>query len=357
MDKRFILFLFFSLTTIALFPQQDSLFDGWNKRLDGINFSNIDRLPIYRFTLNEIRDEIKQYAALEDVDKEKLSDLRWKINYISNLLEQKLARIDRLFFEKALLFEQQGNEQEAIFYYKRSLDFNPSFCLSVEKLSFIYAKNGQNKLHIELFAFLSLYNQLKECDLKIFNAVFDSLIARSNRLIEQRNYYDALEVLDTTKQFLDYVPQEKYLRKYPILLELAQNGIYASYYNIIDKAINIYQLSLAKEYISGLVHVIEKNNHLQSQNLFLTVAIQNLIFAHRSIAEMDLERKQYDKTIEATDSMCLFFNSINYSYPEDLFFDIYSAAYTARYFNMLKNKDPFAEQFYQKHKSYIIIEK
>ena len=352
MYKRFsFLFLFSFAITIHVFSHQDSLFDNWNNRLDALDLSNIDLLPIYRFTLNEVRNEMKQY---ENADKQKQSELDWKINYISNILEQRLLHIDSLFFAKALQFEHQGNEQDAVFYYKRSLDFNPSHCLSAERLSYIYAKNDQYPQHIELLYFLILDNRLKYCSLQLFDFAFDSLITKSNRLIEQHNYYDALLILDTLKQFLHYFPHEKHLRTYPILLELAQNGIYTSYYEIINKSLKINKLSLSKEYIYGLFLLIEKNNQQPNQNFFFSGSVQNLIFAHRSNADMDIQRKRYDRAIETTDSMLLFLNSINYLYADNLFFSIYSAAYTEQYANMLKSGNPLADEFYQKHNSYII---
>ena len=356
MHKRFpLLFLVFFAINMDAFSQQDSLFENWDKRLNAIDLSNIDRLPIYRFTLNEVRNEIKQYEEWEDdASKQKQSDLNWKINYISNMLEQRLLRIDSLFFAKALQFEQQGNEQDAVFYYKRSLDFNPSHCLSAERLSYIYARNGQNQQHIELLKFLNLDNRLKDCSLRLFDFAFDSLVKKSNRLIEQRNYYDALKVLDTMKLFLHYFPHEKQARTYPVLLELAQNGIYASYFDIINKSLKINKLSLAKEYISGLFLLIENNNQQPNQNFFFLESVQNLIFAHRSNADMDIQRKRYDKAIETTDSMLLFLNSMNCLSADNLFFNIYSAAYTAQYSHLLKNGNPFADEFYQEHKSYIV---
>jgi len=281
MYKRFLLLCFLLWATMtAVFPQSDSLFANWNMRLDAINLSNIDRLPIYRFTLSEVRNEAKQFAneehTLSQTDKEDLSDLMWKINYMSNILEQKLARIDSLFFAKASEFEQDGNEQEAVFYYKRSLDFNPAYCLSIEKLSAIYAKKHQNAQHIELLHFLSFDNEQKNCPPQLFDPAFDTLLTQASGLIERRNYYDAQKVLDTVKLFLQYIPQEKYLQNCAALLETAQNGIYSSYYDIISKAIKGGNLQIANEYISRLSLDIEKNNQKADQNPFYIKAVQDL---------------------------------------------------------------------------------
>ena len=343
MQKRFVFIFFFFVVVVDVFSQQDSLFDWWNQRLDAINLSTIDMLPIYRFTLEEVRNEVKQYVNTENQESDnavnqKLSDLNGKINHLSTILGEKLRQMDSLFFAKALQLEQQGNEEDAVFYYKRSLDFNPSYCLSIEKLGSIYAKNGQNKQYIELLKFLTVYNQLKTCSLQIFNTAFDSLHAQSNRLIQDRNYYDALKVLDTLKLFLDYIPQEKQVWTYRILLELAQNGIYASYYEIIDKSININELSLAQEYIFGLFLAIENNNQPPNQNFFFLSAVQNLIFAHRSNANRDIEQKQYDKAIETTDSILLFLNGLNYFYADNLFFDIYTARQDGEYSNWMEKR-------------------
>ena len=274
-------FCFLFSVTVDVFPQSDTLFAHWNKRLDAINLSNIDRLPIERFTLNEVRSEAKQFAnekntPSDEAYKEELSDLFWKINYISNILEQKLLEIDSLFFAKALEFEQEGNEQEAVFYYKRSLDFNPAYCFAIEKLSFIYAKNRQNQQHIELLHFLSLDNWQTTCSPQLFNTAFDSLLTQANDLIEHRNYYDAQKVLDTVKIFLYYIPQEPQAQRFTILLELAQNGIYSSFYDIINGAIKVHNLPLAQEYLFGLFVVIESNNQQAHQNYFFSKAVQNL---------------------------------------------------------------------------------
>ena len=280
MCKRIFFLIFFAIMAISVFPQQDSLFDDWNKRLDAINFFIIDRLPIYRFTLSEVRNETKQYAASNDLDKEKLSDLYWKINYMSNILEQKLAHIDSLFFTRAVQFEYVNNEQEAVFYYKRSLDFNPSYCASIEKLSRIYAKNHQNEQHLELLQFVSLENRIQNCPPQLFNAAFDTLITQARDLITHYNYYDAVKILDTVKLFLHYIPQEKYAQTCTILLDSAQNGIYSSYYDIINEAIKVKNLPLAEEYLLGLRLAIEKNNQDAEQNFYYSKAVQNLRTAH-----------------------------------------------------------------------------
>jgi len=279
MYKRFFLFFFLLVAALAAFSQQDNLFENWNKRLDAINFSNIDQLPIYRFTINEVKNEVKQFANEEDT--ENLSALNWKINYISNILEQKLAHIDSLFFAKALQFEQDGNEQDAVFYYKRSLDFNPSYCLSIARLSFIYAKNHQNQQHIELLHFLSSDNWLKNCPPQLFTAAFDSLLMQATDLIADRNYYDALKVLDTVKLFLLYIPYRKPMQRCDILLYLTRNGIYSAYYDIINEALRVRNLPLAKEYLFGLFIAIEKNNQQAHKNFFFSQAIQNLIVAYK----------------------------------------------------------------------------
>ena len=137
-------------TKIDAYYHCDSLFYKWNKELDKLNLSNVDLLPIYKFTLEDVEKEVNAYVAnqfenilsLSKIDNTayliKVSKLFNRLNNIKKYLIATLPDMDEMLYRKGVEFEQQNNYEKAVHYYKRSLDYNPTCSLSIVALSNYY---------------------------------------------------------------------------------------------------------------------------------------------------------------------------------------------------------------------------
>jgi tetratricopeptide (TPR) repeat protein len=121
-------------------------------------------------------------------------------------LSKKMAVIDNLMFEKAKHYEEEHNIEKAMFYYNRTLDYNPLHCDALERLSDLYSHNNLHKENLELFKNLRIRGEDINCQSSLSGSVCDSMCMKAANLIEKKNYYDAIKFLDTLELLFYQIP-------------------------------------------------------------------------------------------------------------------------------------------------------
>ena len=343
----------------------DSLFNNWQQQFRSLDLSNVDMIPIYQYQLKDIEYEIKRYDSNEyeillstsSIDNGdyllKRATLFRQIDDTKLNLSKKIAVMDNLMFEKGKQFEKEHNIEKAIFYYNRTLDYNPLHCDALERLSDLYSKHNLNKDNLELFTSLRIRGEDVSCEATLTSSVCDSICTKVAFFIEKNNYYDANKLLDTLELLLYQITDNSYMQTYQTLRKQAQDGIYNSYLDVINRAIRGNKLDLSKEYIYGLVGIMQDDKNIPFDNPLFTRMIENLISRYKENVKNTIKKKKYEEVIRGNDQMMVFLDSINYKKPQDLFFDSYSISCNEVFVEKRQYSQEDAQEFFNIYGKYI----
>jgi hypothetical protein len=355
------------LQQIDRFFLYDSLFFAWQEQVASFDMSNIDLLPLYPFQIKDIEQAFRKYdeneyerllskSGKDNSDYlQKRSSLVKRIADIRLDVSRKMQIIDTLLFERAIQFEEQGNLKEALFYYKRTLDYNPSHCNALKRLSDLYIQNNLYKENLELFTSLRLRGEDVRCESSWTSTVCDSICMKAAYLISKKNYYSAKKLLDTLAMLLYQIPDTLCRQTYQRLCKETQEGIYNSYFDVINKAIKGNKLALSKEYIYSLVAIMQNDGNDAVENDSFRQMMNHFISRYQEYVGSKSRRKLYEEVINENNAMLLFLDSIEYPYNEGLLVDLYTISYTDLYLVKKKQSEIDAADFLQKNRNYIIL--
>ncbi|MDY0014811.1 MAG: tetratricopeptide repeat protein [Bacteroidales bacterium] len=368
------------IAKINAYHQNDSLFYQWQKALDKINLSNVDLLPIYKFNLDDIENAATTYVsnqfenllALSKVDNTnyltKVSKLFNRINTIKNYLASTLPEMDEMLYRKGKECEQQENYEKAVYYYQRSLDYNPTHCQSCLALSNYYIHQKNYTKPIGLLS--NLYKDTSQIidNHSVANNLYQILLLTAEEEIKKNDYYSALKTLDTLENFCRQMPFNFCDSKYKLLQEEAKQGIYNAYFDVIRQAIRNERFALSINYTQGLKTLMQKN-HDSPENYSAYHDILQLLWNNFTKSSYKkLSKKQYTSVLTEISDFQNVLDSSNFDYPQAVFDDIYSYCFTQLYIEKnteierlkttkktkeLSDKIKETEDFYQQHKNYI----
>ncbi len=359
----------------------DSVFASLHTQLDQTDTSYVDRYPVYLFkiqsvehSLNQIRQQhferMLQASALDTMPYySAYNTLKHRIEYLKQLLQQKLTHIDELFYNKALNCEQAGDIKNAVYYYHRVLDYNPEHCNSIYRLSSLYTRNREWNKNYELWHKIAARGDSLPCKQALLLELYDSLYSQINKHIAARNYYDALKIIDTADMFARIVPVESCYNYLPRIKSKAQEGIYVSYYEIIGKAIRINKLNLAHTYAAGLTQLMYLyNDSIQNHTDFKNLAL-NIAERHKENIRKNISYKRYTEALNEINATLLFTaDTLHLIIDSDFFAHEYTDIYTYYYNQKLEQVQQAArsgnllltgtlsneaDQYFAMHSSYI----
>lgn len=321
----------------------DSLFYKWNKELDKLNLSNVDLLPIYKFTLEDVEKEVNAYVAnqfenilsLSKIDNTayliKVSKLFNRLNNIKKYLIATLPDMDEMLYRKGVEFEQQNNYEKAVHYYKRSLDYNPTCSLSIVALSNYYLnKKDYTKA-------ISSINTLYKDTIQVIEnhsmaySIYQTLYDLAKEQMNKNDYYSASKTLDTLAYYCSLIPLDFSKSNYQLLRQKARQGIYDSYMDVILAAINNEKFGLAATYLQGLENIIKKNKDTLEVNEQYNNMLQLLWGRYSHYINQKITEKQYIFALIDIKEFNNSLDSLQFNYPEQFFSDIYTIYYSSLY--------------------------
>lgn len=368
------------IAKIDAYHQNDSLFYQWQKALDKINLSNVDLLPIYKFNLDDIENEATVYIsnqfenllALSKVDNTnyltKVSKLFNRIKTIKNYLTSTLPEMDEMLYRKGKECEQQENYEKAVYYYQRSLDYNPTHCQSCLALSNYYILQKNYTKPIGLLS--NLYKDTSQTidNHSVANNLYQILLLTAEEDIKKNDYYSALKTLDTLENFCSQMPVNFCDSKYKLLQEEAKQGIYNAYFDVIRQAIRNERFALSINYTQGLRTIMQKNQDSLENYTSYHDLRQLLWNSFSKSCQKKLSKKQYTTVLTEVSDFQNVLDSSNFDYPQSVFDELYSYCYTQLYIEKnaeierlkttkktkeINDKIKETEDFYQQHKKYI----
>jgi hypothetical protein len=353
--------------TIDDFFRCDSLYADWDSKIEGMDLSNVDRIPVYQFQLDDIEQEVLRYDKNEyeillsrsGIDNQdylhKRSVLFNRISERKLEISKKMAVMDQLMYEEGKHFEEENDLQKAIFYYVRTLDYNPLHCEALEKLSDLYLQNNLHQQNLDLFTGLKVRGEDIICESTLTSSVCDSMCMKVNQLIINRNYYDALKFLDTLELMIYQISDTSYMQIYYNLKKQAQEGIYDSYFEVIGRAIKNNKLDLGKEYIYGLTDIMQNDGNNVSENPKYMQMMERFLSRYMDNIRNSFRKRNYDNIVSGNDAMILFLDSIAYSYEKEMFKDSYTKSHTALYIEKKKHSEADAFDYLKIYSKYIAV--
>jgi tetratricopeptide (TPR) repeat protein len=331
------------IAKIDAYHQNDSLFYQWQKALDKINLSNVDLLPIYKFNLDDIENEATVYIsnqfenllALSKVDNTnyltKVSKLFNRIKTIKNYLTSTLPEMDEMLYRKGKECEQQENYEKAVYYYQRSLDYNPTHCQSCLALSNYYILQKNYTKPIGLLS--NLYKDTSQTidNHSVANNLYQILLLTAEEDIKKNDYYSALKTLDTLENFCSQMPVNFCDSKYKLLQEEAKQGIYNAYFDVIRQAIRNERFALSINYTQGLRTIMQKNQDSLENYTSYHDLRQLLWNSFSKSCQKKLSKKQYTTVLTEVSDFQNVLDSSNFDYPQSVLYELYSYCYTQLY--------------------------
>lgn len=349
------------------FFRYDSLYADWKFKIEEMNLSNVDRIPVYQFQLNDIEQEVLQYdkneyevllsqSGLDNQDYlHKRSVLLNRISERTLEISRKMAVMDQLMYEEGKHFEEENDLPKAMFYYVRTLDYNPLHCEALEKLSDLYIQNNLHQQNLDLFARLKVRGEDIVCESTLTSTVCDSMCMKVNQFIMNRNFYDALKFLDTLELMIYQISDTSYMQIYYNLKKQAQEGIYDSYFEVIARAIKNNKLDLGKEYIYGLTDIMQNDRNNPAENPKYMQMMERFLSKYMDNIRSSLRKRNYDNIVSGNDAMILFLDSIVYSYGKEVFKNSYTTSHTALYLEKKKHSEADAFDYLKIYSEYISV--
>ncbi len=344
---------------IDAYYHNDSLFNKWNKTLDKLNLSNVDMLPIYKFTVEDVEKEATNYVynqfenllALSNLDNSpylmKVSKLFNRINNTKKYLTAILPDMDEMLYRKGEEFKQQNDDEKAIYYYQRSLDYNPNCSLSIVALSNYYLHQKNYLKAISLIH--NLYqdsNQIIE-NHTTAHSIYQTLYDLAKEQIERNDYYSALKTLDTLEYYCLFMPPHFCNTHYKLLQQKSKQGIYDSYLDVIRVAINNKKFDLAINYLQGLEKVIKKNGDTLQANEQYNNMLKFLWNSYSYYINKKIVNKQCVFALIDAKEFNNLLDTLAFDYPKQMFSDIYTICYS----NLYKEKITEIEKLKQHRNS------
>ncbi len=325
---------------IDSYHQNDSLFLHWHKELDKLKLSNIDLLPIYKFTLQDIEDEASKYIdnqfenllTISKLDNSeylrKISTLFYRIRTVKNHLSVYLPLMDSLLYEKGWEFEKQENYERAVYYYKRSLDYNPNHIQSTLALSNFHTLQKQYDKSIELISNLYKDTSLQIENHDVAHQLYQILFSIAENKIKNGDHYTALKTLDTLEYFYEVMPDSFFEPKHKTLRYEAKQGVYNAYLDVIRQAIYNSKYELAVNYIQGLKNLMLKNDDMPEEQTAYQKILGELWSEFLEKTYKHIRQKKYIYALIEAKEVNNALDSGKILYADSIFNEIYEICYT-----------------------------
>lgn len=328
---------------IDAYHQNDSLFLHWNEELDKLNLSKIDLLPIYKFTLQDIENEATKYInnqfenllTLSKLDNSeyvrKISKLFNHIHTIKNHLVVYLPLMDSLLYEKGWEFEKKEDYEKALYYYKRSLDYNPNHIQSTLSLSNFYMHQKQYEKSIVLISNLYKDTSLQIGNHDIAHQLYRMLFSTAESKVKNGDYYTALKTLDTLDHFCEAMPNNFFDSTHKTLRYAAKQGVYNAYLDVIRQAIYNRKYEMAVNYIQGLKNLMLKNDDMPEEQTAYQKILSELWSEFLKKTYKHIKQKKYIYALIEAKEVNNALDSGKISYSDSIFNEIYEICYTNLY--------------------------
>ena len=235
------------------------------QKLQTFDLQDVDMIPVYDFKLFEIETTYEQLKSKNFPKKLDLSQydpinfeikiiaLNNQINKLQTIINQLLATLDYVYYNKGLEWLVNGYVDKAVTYFNKSLKINPFYAPSHYQLAKINYDNGKldkaGDIINEVLAKMYPEQNIRILLLQLTNDIYKAYLNQGEQLIKSEKYNEAIKLLEKGKEFCKITPNIIYTEEISELFARAKYGIFKSYLTVAQKAINTDNLEIAETYI------------------------------------------------------------------------------------------------------------
>lgn len=267
-------------------------------KVQAINTSNIDLLSFYDIELKEVEQTIAgidarqfpQNLNLWENDPmqfiPKMESLRQQTMQARAALNQRLSVLDQLFCQRGNELMAEGKLQDAASYYNKSLQINPYYAPAQYQLARMEFNSGM----IDTSAVMVNHALLKmnpdpstqQLLVQLGNTIYNTLNSTGEKYSTEQKFNEAIATFERARWLCSATPGMVCTEQVAKGLAQARYGIYHSYLQVAEKAIQNGRLDIAGNYI---------NQSMDYQKQYSSEIISN----NESINWMGILCKEYVK--------------------------------------------------------------
>jgi len=231
-----------------------------------IDVNNIDKLSFHDVELKEVEADIvtiesamyPQNLSLHENDPidfiNKMHGLKQMVTQKRYQLNQQLSVLDMLFYQRGNDFLASGNLTDAEIYYNKSLQINPFYAPAQYQLARMQFNNGLVDTSAQMInlALLKMNPDpsTQQLLIQLGNDVYNELLNMGERQTTQQNFNEAIALFERAKWFCTSTTGMVCTDRLNKGLSQARYGIYHSYLQVAEKAIENKRLDIAGNYIN-----------------------------------------------------------------------------------------------------------
>ncbi len=305
------------INRIELFHISDSLINHWNEKLDKIKLENTELIPIFDFTLDEIEKDFEffndqnVYTVLNFSNishqsyASKISELNQKISQKRYLTNEYLHLIDFRFIESAREALRLSNLENAIYFYKKSLEFHPYNIVALKELGQLYLNQERLSEASELIKIIFSktwpQGQIYTESLQLAKDVFQAILKTGDKWIKEEEFHRAIESYSLALIFCDSIRESLCNQSHKLGIVNAKKGILNSYFNVINKSLERNRLDIAENYVrESKKYQLANLNELPNDQEIQAMA-DKVVTRYVNEAMINIQNAHYHKAIQQLD--------------------------------------------------------
>jgi len=253
----------------------DALIGAQMDKLHAIQPDNIDLISFYDIELKEVEQSIAsldsrqfpQNLGLHENDPmqfmAKMHTLVTETSQMRATLNQRLSVLDQLFCEKGNDLLAEGKLQDAATYYNKAIQINPYYAPAQYQL----ARMEFNAANYDTSAYMVNHALLKmspdpstqQLLVQLGNNIYTTLLGNGDKYNSEQKFNEAISVFDRAKWLCTTTPGLVCTEQVQKGLAQAKYGIYRSYLQVAEKAIQNGRLDIAGNYINQSMEYQKQN--------------------------------------------------------------------------------------------------
>jgi tetratricopeptide (TPR) repeat protein len=301
---------------IDIYYNSDPLMSDMLARLISFDFSDIDKLPYYDIKLREIEQELTElntYNLSQNLSLAQNDPVNFinKYNEISAETHRKrtdinelLANLDQIFHQRGMDYLIMGKIDIAVEYFNKAIQVNQFYAPSHYQIAKLNYNNGEIDAAAETVT-LALAKMNPDPNthnlfVDLAKAIYNKYFSTGKALIAEKKFSEANETLERCKIFCTTTPGifcEEDLEK---AIAEAKYGIFQSYLNVVDKAIENDKLQMAQTYTEEARKYQQANSSYIISDVEISNAYQKIVNKYAKLATISNQALNYDNALEYT---------------------------------------------------------
>lgn len=283
--------------------------EAMEKKIDKINTTDPDLIPLHYYFVKDINKELKVFndqtipnlKHCPGINYYETVSLFDRLVYQANKKSEKLdflnTRVDSLYYEKALLEKLYDNEDNAMYYLNRSLQYNRVYPNSLLMKCSLYFEEGKYQDCIDVLQILYHEAPLqREHEIRIsdFNMFFyEKLYSTADSLVKIEKAAEALDLFQILEKFCRKMPSDYCNDDYYHGILRSKRGVYESYLLIANVAKDRGNSEIAEKF----VQYAEEYRHENEAEILEKEQYEHLLWAESVVAEKQSDEQTVDSEI------------------------------------------------------------